>query len=269
MTIYKLGYTPDRHGLRSLAKSSRALLGVTTPPKGASMQQYEYLILDQNNSGSCTGHGTAQALYTSYGAAARPLPFCPSPRVLYATVRMLELQSSSELLTDSGAMPTDLITVVNKWGISPMKAPTPDGYNSDVWSGNVNNKVTLLDLETSGLALQVEPHRVDETASDFATQLQLSIYADTAAGVGIFVDTMNFMSYDGSAPVWKINRSDPNGGDHWIAVTYYYTDSTNRLIFGGPNSWGTGYGKAGHWEMTADCLQSVCSDCLLFPVSTP
>lgn len=266
---YGRGYIPDSQGKRLLSKSSRKLFGGASPSTvvpAASLEAFEYAILDQNATSSCTGHGSAQALYISAMAAGRPLPFCPSPRAIYSTVRMLELASASDALTDSGAMPTDIITVVNRWGVSAMQAPTPDGHNSDVWIGNVNDKMDLLALEQTFVNLQVAPTRVDETAADFTAQLQLSIANKVAGGVGIFVDTA-FEDWNGSTPITGIDTSDPNGGGHWLAVSYYYTLPTGVVVFGGPNSWASQWGINGHWEIAAPCLQSVCSDCLVFPVS--
>jgi hypothetical protein len=282
----KLGYIPDHLAVRYAQQDSREVLTSGTSSEN-SLANFRYPTLDQGNSGSCTFHGTPQALYVSAAAVGRPLPFFPSPFIGYGVVRILELADANQSLTDSGAMPSDLITVVNKWGIAPIgfggQHPTPDGRNSDIWtfadtgdvSQNVLDKPSFLDLETSGLVLPIKPLRVDETSSDFGGQLKAAVDGKIAGGVGIFVDVANFMQWNpANGPIKTIDTSDPQGGGHWLEFDYYYTFGS-ELVVGGANSWGDSWPagnsngspffRRGGWEMTLSCLQSVCSDCLLFP----
>jgi hypothetical protein len=261
--MFKTGYIRDPHGLRAYARAARPL-GSSNLPSAFSLEADEWTILDQNGTSGCTGYGTAQALYISYAAAGKKLPFCPSPKLLYALARILARTSANDPLFDLGASPTQLIIAVNRWGITAMDPTTPNGAAGDLYVGNVNDEPSMLDLETAGMALQVLPGRIDETATDFTSQICTSLCANVSSCVGIFVDS-NFMAYDGSSPVSSINTSDPKGGGHWVPVSYYYIDPSGTLILGGPNSWGPLYGKSGHWEATASCIQSVCTDCLTFP----
>jgi hypothetical protein len=284
------GYIPDDAARRKQQKSATLKFGASpTVPTQASLAKFRAPIFDQGQTGSCTGHGTAQAVYTSMNAAGSPLPFVPSPRIIYGTARTLERASASIALTDSGAMPTDLLTVLRTYGIAPIGPMSPDGRFSDIWSTddvwglatppppNVNVDMDLLDLESSGLRLLTGEYRVDEGASSFGPQLSASIAGMAAGGIGIFVDTA-FMNWNPSTgPIQRINLADPNGGGHWLSCDYFYTDPQLGLILGGPNSWGqlnwpsggppprSPYWVPGCYEMTATCLQSVCSDCLLFP----
>lgn len=285
--LAKLGYIPDRLVVRYSQQDSREVVTSGTSSEN-SIADSRAPTVDQGQSGSCVGHGTANGLWVSYNASGKSLPFFPSPRINYVLPRILELADSSRALTDSGAMPTDLLLTFPKWGIVPIgfgsSHPTPDGRNSDIWSAddtsatppNVNAKPTLLDLETAGLVLPVKPLRVDETSSDFGGQIKGAIDGKTAGGVGIFVDVANFMQWNpASGPIRTINTSDPNGGGHWLEFDYYYT-LAGELVVGGANSWGDSWPnggasngspffRSGSWEMTLNCLRSVCSDCLLFP----
>jgi hypothetical protein len=284
----RLGYIPDRLAVRITQQDSRELFD-SSASGDVSLADFRGPNLDQGANGACTGAGTAQIVYVSTSASGNRLPFFPSPRIGYGIVRILELLDASMALTDSGAMPSDLIAVVNTWGIAPIgfgaQCPTPDGRNFDLWgpddptvpgapSPNVNTKPSLLDLETAGLKLTMKPLRVDETSPDFGAQLTAGLNAKSAAGVGIFVDTA-FMQWDPSTgPITSINTSDSNGGGHWLELDYLYTLRGKRIV-GGINSWGqwnapsanvdSPFWKPGGWEMTLDCLQSVCSDCLIFP----
>jgi hypothetical protein len=278
------GYIPDADHKRR-QKDSRLKFGASPAvPRQASLAKYRGPILDQGQTGSCTGHGTSQAVYTSCGASGNPLPFFPSPGITYKVVRVLERADASVPLGDTGAMPSDLLTVLRSFGIAPMQGPTPDGRNSDVWgpadapNPNVNLEPNLLDLETAGLKLVTGEYRVDETNGDAAQQIQASIASNAAAGIGIFIDVRHFMQWDpSSGPISLMNLADPQGGGHWLALDYFYTTNAGLVVFGGPNSWsvtwpnGSGsppespYWQPGCYEITAPCLGSVMSDCLLFP----
>ena len=277
---YGLGYLPDARKTRAFQIDSRAVHASAPIVDGGLVDFRWSTVIDQNNCGSCTGHGTANALYTSHNAAGVPLPSFPSPRIGYGIVREIELPSASAPLTDSGAMPSDLVAVVNKWGIAPIGTgasyPSPRGYLSDVDETNVNIKPGLLDLETAGLLLQLTPLRIDESSPDFGAQISASIQAKAAMGVGIFVDTTNFMQWDpSSGPIKTINTNDPQGGGHWLELDYIYL-LDGAPIVGGENSWSKDWAapsgavaspfwRPGGWEMTLDCLVGVCSDCLGFP----
>ena len=280
---YGIGYLPDRRVVRLAQRDSREFWASTTIQEG-SLASSRGPQLDQNQCGSCTGHGTAQAVFTSAAAAGHPMDKFPSPWACYGTVRELELTDSSQALTDSGAMPSDLITVATKWGfmpigygMTPALPPTPDGYYSDCWSGNVNDKPSLLQLEQSAMRLDFTAIRVDETAVDFGAQISAAIENKSAGGVGIFVDTTNFMQWDpSSGPINTINTADPNGGGHWLEFDYTYMLNGQQIV-GGDNSWGlwnppsgavsSPFWKPGGWEMTLACLRQVCSDCLVFQVA--
>lgn len=280
---FGLGYVKDAPHKRT-QKSSRLLLGVSpTSPAAASLQQFEGAILDQGRSGSCTFHGTPQALWVTFKAAGTPLPFMPSPHIGYGIIRVLERASASVALTDSGAMPADIKTVIDTYGISPIQAPTPDGRYSDIWTAddvagianapppNINVEPVLADLEQAGTEIVADAYRIDETEADFTTQIMAAISGVTnngvgrACGIGVFVDSA-FMNYDGSTPMNTVNLTDPNGGGHWLALTYYYTMADGTLVFGGPNSWGSSWGKAGHYEVTAAWLKASVSDIYVFTI---
>jgi hypothetical protein len=290
-----LGYIPDADHKR-WQKNASLLYGTTpTVPPRASLTHLEAPTIDQGQTEHCTGAGTSQAAYVSAAAGGSPLPFVPSPRFFYSVVRILERPDASQPLTDSGAMPSDLLTVLRQYGAVPLVAPTPDGRYDDVWGPddlvgltnppppNVNDEVSLLDLEKGGLKIITGEYRIDEKSLGAVGQIQASIAgiggAPAAGGIGIFVDTTNFMQWDpAQGPIKNIDLSDPQGGGHWLALTYYYTTAAGLIVFGGPNSWSkrwptasapppeSPYWTSGHYEITASCLQSVMSDCLLFPV---
>jgi hypothetical protein len=265
------GYKKD-HPAKRTQKLSHELLGVTpTNPPSGSLEKYEILTLDQGQSGSCTFHGTPMAICISCSFAGIPLGLIPSPRVGYATVRTIERALPTDALTDSGAMPADVMTVLSSYGVTAMQGPTPDGRNSDIWTAqdttveppNVNTDVVLDDLVASGQKILTGEYRVDETQPTFLEQVKAAITAGYAVGIGIFVDTA-FENWDyKTAPqgLTTVNFNDSNGGGHWICLNAYQTNADGSVTFSGPNSWGSWGAPAlvdqancpnasGHWRAT-------------------
>lgn len=282
-----LGYVPDSDEHRKRQKSSFIRFGTSpTSPAQASLAQFRTSIYDQGQTGSCVGHGTAQAVATSAAVNGAPLGFSPSPRRIYQLSRVLERTTNTTALTDSGAMPTDTIAVLSNWGLAPIGPMAPDGRFSDIWgpddnndglAPNVNSEPTLDELQQSGLCLLTGEYRIDE-ANNPIPQITASISSKTALIIGVFVDTA-FMSWDpATGPVNSIDLNDQSGGGHCLSCDYYYTTPSGVVIVGGPNSWSTGWPRAsakppgspfwtpGCWEMTAPCLQSVLSDALVVTV---
>ena len=198
-----------------------------------------------------------------------PLGFVPSPYTTYTVTRSLERSSSSVPLTDSGAMPSDVMTAVSRYGVRPIQAPTPDGRFSDIWSAsdvsgvpnapppNVNSDVDFMDLEQAGQKLVVGEYRIDEVSSDVVTLVRQCLAVGKApVGIGIFVDSqvMNFGPH--SAPVGPPNTNDPNGGGHWICIVGYRLASDGTYDWEVCNSWGTGYGDAGHFWAKQEWIKS-------------
>lgn len=256
-------------------KPSHDLLGATpTNPAQASLEKNETAVLDQGQSGSCTAHGTAMALWISAAVAQIAVGFLASMRSLYAVFRTVEKSKATDALSDSGAMPADIPPCLATFGIRPMQGPTPDGRNSDIWSdddirsvkgappANVNEEEDLGDLLVAGKKVIVGIYRVDETKADFLTQIEAAIAQGYAVGIGIFVDSA-FESWSPTAQpegLKSVNFNDPNGGGHWICLDAYKTNADGSKTYSGPNSWGswgagplvdqTCQNKSGHWRAT-------------------
>ena len=281
------GYIPDADAHRT---QKSATLRISAPTTEASLVDFEGPIHDQGQTGGCGGAGTSQAVFTSMNAAGTPNLFVPSDLLIYQLARIVRRSSASEGLSDSGVMPSDLLTVLRQYGIKPINAPTPDGRYSDVWGpadlvglptavANVNSEPDLFDLERSGMRLLTGEYRIDEVDPRLPQSILNCLGTKATAGVGIFVDEA-FMQWDpASGPITGINLRDPKGGGHWLACTYGYTRADGSIVLGGPNSWGktwpvtasstcpgSPFWTPGHWEVTAAALQAAMSDCLLFPV---
>jgi len=128
------------------------------------------------------------------------------------------------------------------------------GLYCDVDSSNVNDEIVLGDIELT--TLDPGAHEVDLGASDLPAQWQAMIQAGIGGTLALFVDTQNFMAYDGNAPIQTIDTRDPQGGGHQICgPLYWYTSSSLGLVIGFGNSWGA-WGINGLGEITYKCLMS-------------
>jgi hypothetical protein len=275
---HRTGCKPDAPAKRGLLALSHLILGDNPIfPPGASYEHLEGPILDQNQTSSCCGHGTSQALQVATAKAGMPLPFRPSPRGIYDNGRVVELQPG-EQLADEGAEVIDIVATVAAKGVRALVEPSPQGYATDCDPSNVNVMPTAAELAAEKAHLEPGAYRIDTTAPTFIDQLCASIDQHGACVTGSFVDTA-FEAYSpATGPVTTVNLQDPNGGGHCLAVTSYRTvtagsdDAVNfgiavgKRIIRGPNSWGM-WGDAGHYEVAEDVLVQSCSDCYGFEVS--
>ena len=262
--------TPERRG----QKDARALMHrLSALPPAASLEAYEHAILDQNDCGSCTGHGTAQGVFVALAADGQPLGFFPSPKLIYALARGLGRATDNPkaktlpALRDEGAYPADAMRAITEFGVAPMATPSPLGFVTDVDTSNVAREPDLGTLERAGKRLVTGEYRIDQTASDFIEQVchVLAFGGQSGrgapVGIGVFVDS-GFEAWTPSqGPLDEVNLADVNGGGHWLVITSYRTLPSGTRVFRGPNSWTSQWGDHGHFEGTEDWLRKACSDC--------
>lgn len=241
-------------------------------PAEASLESSEAPILNQGPTGSCTGHGTSQGLWTTFQASGRPLLWVPSPKRTYFLGRAYARAATTPegqpmpALTDSGAMPADVMAALPVDGVRAMRGPTSDGRNSDVDPATIDAEETVADEESGLQALVTGQYRIDPSAPDASDQVAASVVSRAAVGVGGFVDTA-FMNWEpGDPPLGPPDTSDPQGGGHWITLTSFRAGSAAARSFPasvgdvtkatlapritrGPNSWGPDWGDRGHFEV--------------------
>jgi len=247
------GHIPDPEGHRvtsfRLAKVSGADL-----PDAVDLTAFAPSPLDQNRCGSCVGHATAGALATAFARASAPLGFIPSPRSIYQLARCIDRADSSVALTDGGSMPNQAMRSLTEWGIRPMQAPSPEGFNSDCDPSNVNNEPTLGELESDATAVVVGQYAIDS-----AEQAATAIAEGFPVTVASFVDTAFENIGPDSPPYDMPDESDPNGGGHYIFLVGY-RHVNGKLEFLLQNSWGTTqWGSGGRCWVTADFVNQ-CTD---------
>jgi hypothetical protein len=278
---HRTGYKPDAASKRGLLALSHTLFGDCPAfPPSSSSEALEGDILDQNETSSCTGHGTSQALEVAAKKAGIPLPFRASPRGIYDNARVAEL-SAGQGLADEGAEPIDVVAAIAAKGIRALVMPSPQGYASDCDSSNVDVPPTAAELQAERAHLELGAFRIDVTRAAWIDQLCAAIDKHGAACTGSFVDSAFEAYTPATGPVQTVNMQDPQGGAHWLAVTSYRTvteGSDDAVKFGiavgkrvirGPNSWTKNWGDNGHYEVVAeDVLTQSCSDCYGFVVQS-
>ena len=212
-------------------------------------------VMDQTKTGSCTAHSIAGATYTALAAAGTPLGFVPSPRTTYACTRALERSASTpsgELpaLEDTGAELQDVATVIGSIGVKPMVPPTPEGANSDVWSGNVNEEPDFAAIEQAAAVLLTGEYKIDPSDASAPQLVAAAIQAGIPVWVAAFVDSA-FEQFGANDIAQAPNANDPNGGGHAIWLKAFRTNAQGDLEFLIQNSWGNWALNGCVWASTA------------------
>ena len=269
------GYYPDTEAKRT-QKDVRRLLAAassTAIPEALSFRAYEEEIYDQGQSAACGGHGSAQLSAIAFKLAGAPLGFAPSPGVLYTVTRCLEREATTEALQDIGIMPGDLVAAHARYGIRPMRVErTPDGRRSDVWTAddvrslqpapvaNINDEPDVGDLEVGATTLIVGEHRIDERLASEAPNLVRQTLAVLGApvGVGMLIGREVQHFHADSPAVGPTPKTEAGAGGHWFTVIGYRPSRTipGEYEFEVCNSWGAGYGDAGHFWLSEAALAS-------------
>lgn len=190
--------------------------------------------VDQGATSCCTAASTTIALYTAGAAQGKPIGFVPSQRELYAATRALEgsWQGANEL-ADGGAMLSDVMTVLARYGVRPN-----DSGIFDVTAANVTAQPDLAGLEQAGQKTIVGPYGVDPKAPNLsdtlAAALASGIPVETAFGVDDAFEHLQSGQVAGA----------PSGailGGHAVFLSGYELRSDGTRAFWLTNSWGGGW----------------------------
>lgn len=246
--------------------------GSTLPPEADKLPKpptsADGLDIDQGQSGSCTLGSTSCAVWLALVASGDSLPFVPSQRFGYATVRSRERAAGSPqgdglpLLEDVGADLEDVLVMFGTDGCIPMKAAkTPDGRFYDLWTAldgsapaNVNDEPEPLDLEDAGdvvVTLDPNAHTISPSAPNVSDLMAAALAADPPLPVvaGGLVDTA-FMRLQAGQVAQPADPNDPNADGHAYVFTKYRTNPKGEREFFLKNSWG-------HWCEGNGCWVSV------------
>lgn len=275
------GYKPSsEHHRKRFGAVHAFLAGALNFPPAASLSQHAPPVMDQGETSSCGGHGTAVGVAIALAAKGKPLPFVPSPKGIYDDARCVEREVLADghlaPLTDEGIDPATLLEALSTCGVRAIRAPTSDGRYSDCEPKTINEPETMLDDEEAGETLIVGEHAIDPEDPDFPRLVAACIANKQApVGVGICADG----AFETWGDDWKPGKAPLDGAprredaDHWVVVLAYRTAKDGSLEFLIRNSWGEGWGcpddaksSGGCIWVTAHWLQRSCAEAIAFDV---
>lgn len=221
-----LGYRPDPWDARDRSLSAHlAAFGAAdyVPPSSASVEHEGVGPKDQDQTSSCTGQATAQAVRLAY---LRQGVACPELSALFAYY--IARAQSGDQGVDEGSYLRSAIKGVQQLGI-PEEQAWP--FSNDLVNRHPGLGAYRAAYDRRGIRAY---HRIDPGDTN-------GVRRAIAAGypvVGGWQVSEAFLDWDGSAPITA--QVDTIGG-HALPVVSYAGDGTFRLL----NSWGAGWGRDG------------------------
>lgn len=247
MATYCTGLRVDPDHVR-LARTPFHVVRSQVAPADANQYQATLVaglpgVMNQVQTGSCTGHSIGGALYTYGNLSGQPLGFVPSPSDLYKGGRALARRPNSDgslpSLIDDGASPGDVVEFVNSFGVRAM-VPIP-GQNSDADPATINRELDLGSLERGAVHLRVGDYQIFSLGADIGIQIRQAI----TNGIPVVC------SVPGGSTAWQNYRAGtvlgPTGTeiDHCIFLYAYAIQPDGTWVYKGRNSWGPEWGDSG------------------------
>ena len=235
-------------------------VSIAAPTGSVSLVQYIGPVTDQGPTDSCPGHSGATAAWCASAAAAKPLPWFPSPRGIYvggnAYTRALDTPQGVELppLKDEGSYLPDTYSALNRDGLRPMGAQV-EGRFSDIDATTAVAEPTLGEDET--LRVLIRESQIVDVGSQRLAAVVAALRHGLPVVMGTFVDSQVLNYTRGADPVGPPNRTDRRGGGH-AAVLYAATQNDDgSYVLTVRSSWGSSYGAGGDWLASEAWLYSV------------
>ncbi len=154
-------------------------------------------VLDQGQTGSCTGHATACAIATEFAARGEPLGFIPSPAEIYRNGRAIDRADVATLLTDDGAQPNQVYRAIEEFGVRAIGPMAPDGRNSDADPSTINTEPKWGDLEIESTSLLVGEYEIVTDGAQRIVDVQTALVAQRPITIAIAGGSDAFQGYTG------------------------------------------------------------------------
>jgi len=215
------------HQRRSSWKNHQSLkFGIGPRPPLFSLEDKIKMILDQQQSSSCTGFSFSQNLRLQNFSISDP-----SALWIYAQERILEQGASRNFLSDNGANPADALTVLLQIGVVSDK-----DYPFSMQNVTKVPSSSLLNVSKQhkvSRAYAVNPNDLETMKQTLSKGIPIS--------VGIILYD-SFMSYD-MAQTGEGKMPKPGEGvcgGHEVLLIGYNDNTSQFLLI---NSWGGGWGR--------------------------
>ena len=249
------GYGYVRHsGKYHCGKFDALKLQQGTPSGSADLRHFvDGDVLDQTQTSSCTGHGTAMGATIAMRANGTLLDMI-SPRGCYGVGRAMDRVSSARgtlpPLADNGCEVAQVVAGIQIYGTRPMGDKViVDGaqVNSDCGPANVNDEPDLAELVSSYATRLLGAHMIVSQGMQRIVDISLALDAGYPIVFGTFVDTA-FEQYSGGV-FGAAKLSDPDGGGHALCCLGY-TGANKSFVGIGRNSWGKRWGISGDFQFS-------------------
>jgi C1A family cysteine protease len=241
---FGLGWVPDRPDHRDLYYSA-PLQHLRRLPASVDLRpQFAFAPYDQGRIGSCTANAIAAAF--EFGLRKQELKdFMPSRLFIYYNERAME----GRVHFDSGAMIRDGIKSLNKLGVCPEDQwqydDTPPANENEPWPADARaGKKPTPDCYKDALTNEATSYQRVIQEID---QLKGCLAAGFPFVFGFSVYTSFTSQQVASTGIAPMPAPDEQllGGHAVLAVGY--NNETGRFLV--RNSWGTGWGQQGYFEL--------------------
>jgi hypothetical protein len=246
------GYRPDPPDVRARRAGfhllrARRRLDAAPPPRAVSWRSQVLRgpgILDQGETGSCTGHALGGAITTRFQVAGSPIALV-SPIGCYAVGRAIDRRPNPDgtfpPLTDDGAEPSQVVRGIAEWGVC--SAATWGNYPAD--PATINDEPTFAELEATTEFELLGAYFLQSQGDAFALDLMMAIAAGFPLSYALCASDVSFNDYTAGV-------LGPMQGalDHYNYACGYEWDGVDpgSLIIEGVNSWGAAWGEGGFYR---------------------
>lgn len=208
-------------------------------PRETNNRAHQPVIRDQDESSRCTGFGFTGAAHTRL----KILGFDPplfSARFPYDVGRMLARMRKGEPLIDDGAYPDLVATGIKEYGFA-LESQFPSHYDIST----VNDEPDLMSFSQASQFLLQNFSRIGQVGEHRANAAMQILADGHTIPIGMMVGPA-FMDHKGSFPL-DLEDPDTIMGGH---MTYLIDYEDDGEVFWGVNSYGTGYGYKGLYQIT-------------------
>jgi C1A family cysteine protease len=223
------GWLPDRpNSLQSRPLSKRLDLGVVTPQNPFLPPESYPEMRDQGSQGSCTGHGTCNAL--EQRLLSRDAAFWRKYRLSPASAYLNGRKIDGTVKHDYGSYIHSVVRGASEWGVARLDHAPYDPRR-------LTTSLSKQAIESAKWHQAINAYRCDNNGV-YPNETVDNILKALAAGMPVvfgFTCFTNLSQADADGLIRLPGSSDREDGGHCMCI---YEGDTSTREFIGPNSWG-------------------------------